>query len=312
VTGDSKKAQLYNLARSQSDFVVTMSDGIYDFYMTETPRPYSVVVLFTANHARYGCTICKNMVSEFRVLAASYKQTLGSGMRGDEIFFAMVDIDSAKNTFGKFSLSEVPKLFVVPPSSEQEPPYEINPKRQFFFDSAPDADKMARFVNQQLGVKINITRSVLKALMSLCIFVLILVLSIKPIVNNSDYFLAILRKKAIWMVVSLGLYTTSISGMIYDIIRNPPPFYLNPQAGQIIFFHPESNQQFVVEGFFIGFLNVACAVALICLVSFVKWFKTTQNRSCFIGVCCVLFAVLFHSIIALYQTKNRWYMRMMG
>jgi len=309
VTGDSKKAQLFNLARDQSDYVVELNDGTYDFYMTETPRPYSVVVLFTANHPRYKCTVCKSTVSEFRVMASSYAMSLSGGMQGDEIFFVVVDIDSSRGVFEKYKFTTVPQLFVVPPSGSQEPPYQVNPKRSFMMDSQPDAEKMAKFVQSQLGVHITITRSITKVVIMLIVLFGGLALLIKPVINRLDFFLGLIRKKVLWMFVSLGLYTTSISGMIYDIIRNPPPFFLNHQTGQIVFFHPQSNQQFVIEGFIIGFLNVGCAVALICLCTFMKRFKDSQNRSTFIGACFTTFVILLYSIISLYRVKNRWYMR---
>uniref|UniRef100_A0A7S3XXZ8 Thioredoxin domain-containing protein n=1 Tax=Heterosigma akashiwo TaxID=2829 RepID=A0A7S3XXZ8_HETAK len=309
VTADSKRAQLFNLAKAQSDYVVELNDGNFDFYAAESPRPYHIVAFFTATHKRYGCNMCKSSLDAFKEAAASYKATLGDTMRGDEIFFIAVDIDSAKNTFQRFQFKTVPQVFVIPPSTAGLPAYTADPSASFLPDAHPEAEKFARFVERQLGVKFQIVRSNTRALMTLFALLGAMVAAVRPILNRIDFFLRLVRKKAIWMVVCLGLYTTSISGMIYDIIRNPPPYYMNHQTGQINFFHPQSNQQFVAEGFIIGFLNVGAAIALILMVTQMKRFKDPQNKSTFVGICYAVFVILLYTIISLYRVKNRWYMR---
>lgn len=44
-----------------------------------------------------------------------------------------------------------------------------------------------------------------------------------------------------------------------------------------MFFHPQSGQQFVVEGFIIGALNTLCAVAAIVLVEYSPKFKVSKS-----------------------------------
>lgn len=39
------------------------------------------------------------------------------------------------------------------------------------------------------------------------------------------------QNRWLWMVASGVLYTCSISGLVFDIIRNPPPFYMDPVGG---------------------------------------------------------------------------------
>jgi hypothetical protein len=36
------------------------------------------------------------------------------------------------------------------------------------------------------------------------------------------------QSKSLWMLASALCYTCSISGLVFDIIRNPPPFYADP------------------------------------------------------------------------------------
>jgi hypothetical protein len=83
-------------------------------------------------------------------------------------------------------------------------------------------------------------------------------------------------------------------------------YYANPQTGQIMFFYPQSGNQFVVEGFVIGFLNLACALSVM-LVLVATQFKDEQTKLvCMVGG---IFAFLFcfRMTRSLYILKNPWY-----
>ena len=74
-----------------------------------------------------------------------------------------------------------------------------------------------------------------------------------------------------------------------------------------MFFYPQSNNQFVVEGFVIGFLNLSCAGSLIFVTLFAPNFKDEQNRTIGMIIGTVVFAFCFRSIRSLYILKNNWY-----
>ena len=50
------------------------------------------------------------------------------------------------------------------------------------------------------------------------------------------------------------VYFIAISGIVYDVIRVPPPFYFDKNR-QLAIFHPQSNQQFMLEGLITGLLR---------------------------------------------------------
>ena len=73
-----------------------------------------------------------------------------------------------------------------------------------------------------------------------------------------------------------------------------------------MFFYPQSGNQFVVEGFVIGFLNLACALSVM-LVLVATQFKDEQTKLvCMVGG---IFAFLFcfRMTRSLYILKNPWY-----
>lgn len=117
--------------------------------------------------------------------------------------------------------------------------------------------------------------------------------------------------------------STKCSTLHSSFIRR---YYANPQTGQIMFFYPQSGNQFVVEGFVIGFLNLACAGSLIFLTAFAPYFKVIaatppslflptsnllsqddNNRKIGIVSGLIAFAVCFRFVKNLYIMKNNWY-----
>jgi hypothetical protein len=80
---------------------------------------------------------------------------------------------------------------------------------------------------------------------------------------------------------------------------------MNPQNGQRTYFYPQSGNQFVVEGFIIGALNMTCAAALIIASIYAP--KLAKNSTVPIIVCLVVFVACFLQIRSFYIMKNRWY-----
>ena len=72
-------------------------------------------------------------------------------------------------------------------------------------------------------------------------------------------------------------------------------------------FYPQSGNQFVAEGFIIGFLNLMCGGALIFIAVAAPKFKSESNRSAAVIGGMLLFIFCFLQIRGLYRMKNRWY-----
>ena len=134
----------------------------------------------------------------------------------------------------------------------------------------------------------------------------ILAALVQPVINSLPFWLGLLRMKPLWITVSAGIYTCAISGMIFDIIRQPPMYHSTNQ-GQIMFFYPQSGNQFVVEGFIIGFLNLMCGGALIFVAVAAPKFKSEGNRTAAVIGGLIVFVLCFFQIRGLYIMKNRWY-----
>lgn len=74
-----------------------------------------------------------------------------------------------------------------------------------------------------------------------------------------------------------------------------------------MFFYPQSGNQFVVEGFVIGFLNLVCAASAVYVAAYVPKIKDEQYRMMGATGGVIAFFVSFRMVRSLYVMKNPWY-----
>ena len=313
--GGDKLAQITELAAKATNNVITLDDDTYDYFAMNKPNPYSLIVFMTAAHPKFKCSVCKAHDTEFQLLASSYKATAQAEGKKQSLFFVRLDYEASQKTFQKYDTNSVPVIFhlggvgsdsVAEGSGGKD--YHILLRDRFQSGGDILAESMVPFLRARAGVSVTIKRSQL----GMYVFILVLFAGVaacvRPVINSLDTFvLPLLRYTPAWAVVSLGVYTCAISGLIFDIIRNPPPYHADPRTGHIMFFYPQSGSQFVIEGFVIGFLNLGCAVALIFLTIKAPVIKAEQTRTFAVIAGMVAFLLCFNQVKELYRMKNRWY-----
>ena len=259
-------------------------------------------------------------------MATAYKKKYdGNDDDKTEVFFLRADYEASQRVFGKYDITSVPLVFHIPPDFDGEDDlieegdgegtekvkgnsYNIMHREKFQVPQTIDAESVADFLHDRTGMSVTIERSMIMAYIWLAIFFGVVLAAIPYIMNSLDSFwLPLMRSKKLWAIVSGGIYTCAISGLIFDIIRSPPMYYANPQNGQMMFFYPQSGNQFVVEGFVIGFLNVGCAFSLIFLGIVAPKFKSEDHRTMAVIGGIISFTACFWQIRNLYRMKNRWY-----
>jgi len=297
--------------------VITLDDATYAYYAISKPRPYSLVVFLTAAHPKFKCNICKALDAEFQTLASAYAKLVKKEGTEPKVFFLRLDYDSSQQVFQKYEVQSVPMIFFSSPNGggegggssggDDKSEYAVSIRDKFQIPPEVEAEAIASFLKDRSGVSVPIQRSQWFAYLSLLVVFVMVSLLLQPIINSHKRLLPLIRNKTLWSLVSAGVYTCAISGLIFDIIRSPQMYYANPQSGQIMFFYPQSGSQFVVEGFIIGFLNLTCAGALIFMTVKATSFKTEQQRTIGLVGGLVVFGLCFMQIRRLYIMKNRWY-----
>lgn len=71
------------------------------------------------------------------------------------------------------------------------------------------------------NISVEIKRSMLWSYVILLLLFGVLTALIQPVINSLPFWIRIIQLRNIWIVVSAGIYTCAISGLIFDIIRSP-------------------------------------------------------------------------------------------
>jgi len=312
-----KLTQISELAAKSSSNVITLDDDTYDYFALNKPNPYSLIVFMTAAHPKFKCSVCRAHDAEFQLLAASYKETMRAEGKKESLFFVRLDFQASQKVFGNYDINSVPVVFHMGgvgsesaiAVAETGKDYHILLRDRFQGAGADvSAESMASFLRARAGVNVAIKRSQIGMYVFILVLFGIVAACVRPVINSLDtFFLPMLRYTPLWAVISLGVYTCAISGLIFDIIRNPPLYHHDGRSGQLLFFYPQSGSQFVVEGFVIGFLNLGCAAALIFLTIKAPVMKDSNMRMVAVLAGMAMFLLCFNQVKELYRMKNRWY-----
>lgn len=94
-----KVQQLMDLTAKRS--VLRLNGNKFRDYVRNSPRNYSIIVMFTALSAQRQCAICKQAHEEYQLVANSWRY---SQQYSSKLFFAMVDFDEGP---GKLVLTTI-------------------------------------------------------------------------------------------------------------------------------------------------------------------------------------------------------------
>lgn len=209
--------------------MITLDDSTYNYYAVNKPRPYSLIVLFTAAHPKFKCTICKQLDSEMSLVAQAYANSLSGKNEEPSVYFLRLDYENAPKTFQSYGINSVPLLFHISPfatlgvdgkpvSSKE---FQISGRDKFQIPQSPDAESIASFLRDRTGVSVEIKRSMFWSYVLLLILFGLMAAAVRPVLNSLPFLLSLVRVKFIWVLISSGIYTCAISGLIFDIIRSP-------------------------------------------------------------------------------------------
>jgi len=306
-----KHNQILELASKSKTNVIKLDDETYNHYAVKKPRSYSLIVFLTASSSKFKCTICKQVEKEFSIVAKAYASEVKASGSIPQVFFIKLDYETSHETFKKYGFTNVPVIFYISTNHGERKgsEYHILIRDKYHISSADvDAESISNFVGGRINMSIPIKRSMIGSYFMLIFIFGVIALLVKPIINSLDFWLSLVQSKYLWAFISGAIYTCSISGVVFDIIRSPQSYYANPQTGQIMFFYPQSGNQFVVEGFIIGFLNILCGIALIFMtVVAPRLGGSDSKRSSFLIGAMAVALVTFLSVKSLYKYKNRWY-----
>ncbi len=188
----------------QSTPVISLSDRNFTKFVTERPRDYHAILMFTATSPQYQCGVCVKSLGSYEEVATLYNRQYDFSKTpiGDRVVFFKIEVDSGRQIFGELQLETVPRLFFLPPVDVATPKSSIS---KFEVDNKVLLEGTSRIlaeIHGITGVKVEVMVDPAPLVLVLSIFAALVALFVSA--AQGDLYGAVLwyQSTKIWSVVS--------------------------------------------------------------------------------------------------------------
>ncbi|GBG64691.1 hypothetical protein CBR_g46234 [Chara braunii] len=259
---DPRVTELVRLRRFSSDSVIDFDERQFHLLAQgEEPRPYSIILFMDADQLRSNAELkLGELREEFGLVARAYTDSHADSSVVNKVFFASVEYSRAQGVFLLLNVKALPHIRHVAPSSE--------PDGDTVLDASlygRSAESIAQFVLHTTGEEIEaIIRPHLLSSSRILLLTVVCAIAFPLLVH---LFLNPLRSffssPTIYCFLAMLVYFFSVSGGLYNIIRDVPMYHKDPRnPGRSIFFYQGSGTQLGAEGFTIGSLYTVVGTLL--------------------------------------------------
>jgi hypothetical protein len=138
--------------------VVSLTDDTFSKFVTDRPREYNAVLMFTATDPMYNCGVCVRAKGVFEDVAKAYnlQYNFTTASIEDRVVFFRVEVDDARQIFGSLQLETVPRFYALPPTTKDSPKLKLESleiESRSFLEGLPTAIK---FVSEVTKVKVRL------------------------------------------------------------------------------------------------------------------------------------------------------------
>jgi oligosaccharyltransferase complex subunit gamma len=293
VSLNDKVASLVSETNKRS--VVRMNGNKFRDYVRNSPRNYSMIVMFTALSAQRQCSICKQAGEEFQLVANSYRY---SQHYSSKLFFSMVDFDEGPDVFQIMKLNSAPVFMHFPAKGKPKKMDTMDIQRLGF-----SSDAIAKWIGERTDIQIRVFRPPNYTGTVALLMLFALVGGLLYLRRNNLEFL---YNKTAWGLLALIFVFAMISGQMWNHIRGPP-FIHKTQNGNVAYIHGSSQGQFVVETYFVMVLYAAIVLGMILLTEAADGKGDVGKRRLLAVVGLALLAFFFSLILSIFRSKAGGY-----
>lgn len=108
--------------------MVSLTESNFSKFVTERPRDYHAVLMFTATAPKYQCGVCIKSMETFGEIAEFYNKQYAFNITSSEnrIAFFKIEVDDGRSIFNELQLETVPRLYFLPPVAAGSPKAKIS------------------------------------------------------------------------------------------------------------------------------------------------------------------------------------------
>jgi len=275
------------------------------------PRNYSIVLFVTTSENQ--CQPCGMVEKPLKRIASLLKpDTEGN----NPVFIYKIDISKEKNReiIQQLQIQHLPSVVHLGPSRDG---VQIHPEDQYRLSHTTlSTAHFVNWINERANTNIYIPQPSWMFIVSIlgspntittgvCVIGLTILTGIIFHFQNPKN--SPLKSPLTWFFVSLICYFLNQAGVIWDIIRAPPAIGIDHNSDEPHLIAHGNNQQFVFEGFLVGFVNSMTAVGVISLAVITPRIKNQWGQTLFFFVMFSVVCVCFYAISKLYCIKHPYY-----
>jgi len=275
--------------------VLRLNGNKFREYVRNSPRNYSIIVMFTALSPQRQCAICKQASEEFQLVANSYRY---SQHYSNKLFFAMMDFDEGPDVFQIMKLNSAPVFMHFPAKGKPKKMDTMDIQRIGF-----GAEAIAKWIGERTEINIRVFRPP-NYTGTVAMFILFGVTGVLIYMRRNN--LEFLYNKNAWGLLALCFVFAMTSGQMWNHIRGPPLVH-KTQNGQVAYIHGSSQGQFVLETYFIMILYGLITLGMVLLTEAAEGKGDIGKRRLFAIVGLVLFAFFFSLILSIFRSKAGGY-----
>lgn len=290
---NEKVSQLMDISAKRS--VLRLNGNKFRDYVRNSPRNYSMIVMFTALASSRGCAICKQASEEYALVANSFRY---SSFYSPKLFFAMVDFDEGPDVFQIMKLNSAPVFMHFPAKGKPKKADSMDIQRVGF-----QAESIAKWIAERTEVNIRVFRPPNYTGTVALVLLMALVGGLVYLRRNNLEFL---YNKTAWGILACVFAFAMCSGQMWNHIRGPP-FVHKAQGGGWSYIHGSSQGQFVLETYFVMMLYAAIFFGMILLTEAADGKGDIGKRRLLAIVGLALLAFFFSLILSIFRSKAGGY-----
>lgn len=289
-----KVSQLMDLSVKRP--VMRFNGNKFRDYVRQSPRNYSVIVMFTALSAQRGCAICQQAYDEYTIVANSHRYPQ---YNSNKLFFAMVDFDEGSDVFQTMKLNSAPVFMHFPSKGKPKKLDSMDIQRVGFGSEA-----ISKWISERTEIHIRVFRPPnYTGTVGICLLTTLVGGLFYLRRNNLEF----LYNKTAWGLLALMFVFAMCSGQMWNHIRGPPFGHRSNQGGGFSFIHGSSQGQFVLETYFVMILYAAIVLGMILMTEAGEGKGDLGKRKIFAVIGLSLVALFFSLILSIFRSKAGGY-----
>ncbi|XP_010492985.1 PREDICTED: probable dolichyl-diphosphooligosaccharide--protein glycosyltransferase subunit 3A [Camelina sativa] len=256
--------ELVSLRSSSPDSgVIRLYDDDVSKFLTSvpTPRPYSLIIFFDSVNLHSHSKLQK-FRREFGLVSSTFisNNNNDGSNNGTKLFFCEIESTHSEASFHRFNVESLPHISLVSPTTENLTECDQMDGGDF----AGLAESMAEFVERLTKLTVGpIQRPPFLSKTQIGIIVALIIISAPVLIKKILKGETLLHDRRIWLTGAVLVYFFSVSGTMFNIIREMPLYVKDDEdQSKFVFFIEGSEMQLGVEGYTVGFLYTVVGLLL--------------------------------------------------